>query len=365
MASIRWLAAIALLAGTATIAATPADTALIAAIRTSDVDGATAALRARADPNRRLAFAATPLGWAVETQDAAMVDLLLAHGARPNDADADGVTPLALACERGSAPIIVALLAAHADVRSAGPDGTTPLAICARYGPAAAVERMLAAGATADAVDSRGQTPLMWAAASGRIDAIDLLLRAGADANRVSRGGFTPLFFAVKSGVPAATARLLAAGADAGYRGPEHTSAAQLAAYQANWGALALLVAHGGVDLAERDREGRPLLAVAAAGDDPALVALLLAKGADANGVTGPSRITWVTEANFGVAPRLVPPTPPLADRRRARPRGGHGAAARRRVRPALRRGRRHDHAPRRRAGRQRGGARGRARAGG
>jgi ankyrin repeat protein len=170
---------------------------------------------------------------------------------------------------------------------------------------------MLTAGAAPDKVDAAGQTPLMWAASSGRTDAIALLIKAGADVNRVSKGGFTPLFFAIKSGVAAASEMLLNAGAKADYRGPENTSAAQLAVYQKNYGAAALLVARG-ADVAERGREGEQLLHGAAAGGDVALVEALLAKGADANGLTGPSRIKWVTEANFGVAPPPVPPTPPL-----------------------------------------------------
>jgi ankyrin repeat protein len=50
----------------------------------------------------------------------------------------------------------------------------------------------------------------------------------------------------------------------------------------------------------------------AAAGGDGALVGLLLDKGAAIEGLTGPSRITWVTEANFGMAPPPVPPKTPL-----------------------------------------------------
>jgi ankyrin repeat protein len=138
-----------------------------------------------------------------------------------------------------------------------------------------------------------------------------LLLKAGADVNRVSSGGFTPLFFAIKSGVVPATEVLLAAGAKAEYRGPENTSAAQLAVYQHNLGAAVLLVARG-ADIQERDRTGYQLLHAAAEAGDTALVTLLLAKGADPNALTGPSRITWVTEANFGVPPPPVPPTPPL-----------------------------------------------------
>jgi ankyrin repeat protein len=67
-----------------------------------------------------------------------------------------------------------------------------------------------------------------------------------------------------------------------------------------------------GADVTERDRVGEQLLHAAAAGGDMALVDALLVKDADPNALTGPSRITWVTEANFGVPPPPVPPTPPL-----------------------------------------------------
>ncbi len=288
-----------------------ADDALLAAIRANDVAAAQAALALPVDPNRRLAFGATALAQAVYSQNPAMTALVLARGAAPDTADSDGLTPLALACELGEPGIIAQLLDARANAKAAAPDGTTPLQVCARFGPAAAVARLLAMDAGVDTTDSRGQTPLMWAAASGRVEAMALLLRAGAGANTVSRAGFTPLFFAIKSGVPAATDALLGAGADPEYRGPEHTSAAQLAAYQHAWGAAALLVARG-ADVAERDRTGQQLLHAAAAGGDAALVGALLARHADPNGLTGASRITWVTEANFGQPPPPVPPTPPL-----------------------------------------------------
>lgn len=307
------LALLALLAGCGMAQARVAqnDDGLARAIVANDLTAVQGALAERADPNQRLAFGATPLSWAVNVQNPAIVAALLAGGATVNSADQDGVTPLALACELGEPAIVAQLLDARADVRGVRADGTTPLATCARYGPADAVARMLAMGASPDSIDSRGQTPLMWAAAAGRTEAIALLLKAGANPNRVSKGGFTPLFFAIKSGVVAATQALLAAGADSHYRGPENSSAVQLALYQKNYGAAALLVPHG-VDVAERDRTGEQLLHGAAAGGDTELIRLLLAKGADPNGLTGPSRITWVTEANFGVPPPPVPPTPPL-----------------------------------------------------
>ena len=263
-------------------------------------------------PNALLAYGATPLLLAVEHQDEAAVRALLRAGARVNAADQDGLTPLALACERGGAGIIVALLDAHADVRRVGPEGATPLHVCARLGPEGAVGRMLARGAAVDAVDIEGKTPMMWAASAGRGQAVAALIKAGAGVNRAAKGGFSPLAFAIKSGAGEPVRLLLAAGADAAWRGPENTSAAQLAAYQQAWDGLALLIQHGGVDVSARDREGYQLLHRAAAAGREDVIALLLAKGADAQGLTGPTRITWKTEANFGVAPAPLPPTPPL-----------------------------------------------------
>lgn len=313
----------ALLIGTASPAlasppATPsdADMALARAIELDDVDGARLALAAHAAPNRRLDYGATPLLQAVDRQDAPLVTLLLGAGADPNLADEEGLSPLTLACQLGSEAVIAPLLAAPGiNPRAALPDGASALHICARYAPASAVAHLLAAKVPADAPDSRGQTPLMWAAMGGKADSIALLLKAGARVDAVTKAGFTPLLFAIKSGNLAATETLLAAGADAAHRGPKNTNALQLALYQKHWAIAALLAArlpdHSPL-LAERDDQGLPPLNAAAIGGDTALLTALLAKGADANLLSGPSTITWVTEANFGMPPAPVPPTPPL-----------------------------------------------------
>jgi ankyrin repeat protein len=293
-----------------------ADAALTRAIAAGDAGGLAAALAAHADPNRAGAFGAGPLALAVNAQDPGLVAALLKAGARPNIADVDEVTPLGLACELGNAVVVGELLdSPHVDIRAPRADGTTALQICARFSAPATVARLLALGALPDSVDARGQTPLMWAAAGGKADSVALLLKAGAGVNRVSAAGFTPLAFAIKSGDTDAVRELVAAGARTDWRGPEQTSALQLALYQKAWGAAALMLAatpDAAAALAERDREGHLPLHVAAANGEAALVSAMLAKGADANGLSGPSRITWVTEANFGRPPPPEPATPPL-----------------------------------------------------
>ena len=309
---------IALLAACALIgAANPARAddgrALEAAVRVGDLASARSALKQNADPDARLAYAATPLALAVDRQDAAMVELLLDHDADPNLADAEGLAPLALACELGNETIVIDLLDAGASFDAPAPDGSLPLARCARFAAAATVAQMLAGGADARAFDERGQTALMWAASTGKVSAMRMLLDAGADANRVTDNGFTPLFFAIKSKSSEAAQVMLDAGADTGFVGPEDTSALQLALYQQSWDAAALLLNSGsGFDLRAIDRNGERPLHVAAAAGAGELVTLLLDKGADPNGLTGPARVTWVTEANFGVPPPPVPPRPPL-----------------------------------------------------
>ncbi len=304
----------ALLATPASASATPVsgDDAAIRAISTNDMDGARAAITSRKAANRVSAFGETLLARAVYTQNPEMVALLLGKGADPDQVDAYGATPLALACEMGNEAIIGLLLSAKADVRRSGPDGATPLAICARFAGPAAVRRILALGAAADSVDTRGQTPLMWAASAGKTETIGLLLDAGADLRRTSKAGFTPLLFAIKSGKTEPVRLLLEKGADVGQRGPENTSAFQLAIYQRNYAAAALLAERGAVDVNERDRHGLQPLHGASAAGDVELARLLLAIGANPNGLSGPSRIKWVTEANFGMPPPPVPPTPPL-----------------------------------------------------
>ena len=263
------------------------------------------------DPNHPLPDGSSMLAWAVENQDHERVRLLLKRGAKPDGVGDPSSSPLIVACQYGDPVILNMLLNAHAGVKIVGAGGITPLALCAGSAPAAIVTRMIAAGAEVEKADDKGQTPLMWAAAKGRVESIRLLMEHGALINRATSGGFTPLFFALKSGVPAAPDAVLEAGGDASYVAPDGTSVVQLAMYQKNYEFAARMIERG-ASVTAFDRNGDQLLHAAVLANQPSLVKLLLAKGADVNAPTGESKVKWRCEVNFMSAPYEPPPKSPL-----------------------------------------------------
>jgi ankyrin repeat protein len=284
------------------------------AVRSGDLETAKRLLARRSDPNLRLPDGSTLLSWAVENQDRRMVALLLRKKADPDGA-ADGGTsytaPLLVACQYGDPQIIGPLLDAGANVNVSRPDGITPLALCAGSAPVSIVERLIAAGAAVDKPDAQGQTPLMWAAAKGRLDNIRVLIAHGAQVNRQTLKGFTPLFFALKSGEPRAPVAILEAGGDPDHLAADGTSAVQLSLYQKDYAFAAHMIERG-ADLTAFDRNGNTLLHAAVLANQPTLVRMLLARGANPNALTGPSKVELRYEVNYRSDDYRVPPKPPL-----------------------------------------------------
>jgi ankyrin repeat protein len=307
------LAAIVLLTQ-ASVAREPdaaAAAALFKAVRSGDVSATRALLPHHRNLNEPLPDGSTLLAWAVESQNGELVRLLLDHGARANGVGTVSVAPLFIACQYGDPAILAALLDAHADVKATRADGIAPLSVCAGNAPANILQRVLAAGAVVDQPDETGQTALMWAAAKGRVDNIKLLVAHGAQVNGKSAKGFTPLFFALKSHVPDAPVTVLEAGADPDYVAPDGTSVVQLAMYQKDYAFAGRMIARR-ADLGAFDRNGNQLLHAAVLANQPSLVKLLLAKGADANALTGPPKVKMRFEVNFKTGDYDVPPKPAL-----------------------------------------------------
>ncbi len=272
------------------------------------------------DPNLRLPDQSLPLAWAVELHATDSVRVLLEHGAMTEDPrpGANPFQPLIVACQHGNEDILRVLLEAGADVNVTGPEDIPALSICAGHSPPGVVAQMLTLGATVDRTDANGQTPLMWAARHARAETVDLLIERGAEVNKTTSAGFTPLLFAVKSGDSSIARALVEAGGDTGHTTPDGTTLIQLAMYQENYEFAEWLIEttadfENSPDLEAYDLNGRQLIHAAVLANQPRLVALLLAQGADVHALTTPSSIKWKYESNFRPGAYEFPPTPPLA----------------------------------------------------
>jgi ankyrin repeat protein len=300
-------------------------TALMDAVAAHDAEAAGAALVQGADPNAATIDGTTALITTVQARDHATMTALLAAGADVRRANRYGVDAMYVATLNGDADAVGALLDAGADPGAALPEGQTALMTAARTGAVEVVRILLAAGADARGVDARegwlGQTALMWAAAAGHVEVMQALIDAGADVNRQSsliptppieggrsmgvsfsqlpKGRLAALHFAAREGRLEAARTLIAAGADLDILDEYGSTPLILATVNGHYDvAGALLEAGADPKIADEwgrtavfiatDLNTRDVIAYAQPRRDDALgpvdiVALALAKGADAN----------------------------------------------------------------------------------
>jgi ankyrin repeat protein len=154
------------------------------------------------------------------------------------------------AAEAGEHDAALAALKAGGDVDARGPDGTTPLIWAAYNGDAELAQRLLAVGADADAKNEFGSFALAEAAIGGYTDVVAALLKGGANANLANNEGETPLMEVARTGNVQAATLLLDHGAD--------VNAIEL------WGEQSALM-------------------WAAAQKQPAMIKLLISRGANVN----------------------------------------------------------------------------------
>jgi ankyrin repeat protein len=217
-------------------------------------------LAAKADVNAKNAADATALIWSVT--DIAKVRLLLDAGADVNARSKKGRTPLLIAASNfGSIDIVRLLLAKGADPKATSESGYTALQAAAGAEDHEMLRLFLDLGLDVNAVDQAGFTPLLNAAAVQDLAAVKLLLAKGArvDMANIEEGtvlngpialkNLTPLMLAAPFASPEMVATLLEAGAN----------------------------------INAKDVRGMTplMLAVGSETQNPAVVRLLLAKGAD------------------------------------------------------------------------------------
>ena len=155
-----------------------------------------------------------------------------------------------------------------------------PLMEAVKRQDAGAVRRLLGA-ADVNAAQADGATPLHWAAYLDDLELARLLLDAGADAGAANTHGVVPLALACTNANAAMVDLLLAAGADAAAAVTSGESVLMGCARTGNAAAVTALLDHGAdVDAAE-SQEDQTALMWAVAQRHPAVVRVLLERGAD------------------------------------------------------------------------------------
>ena len=273
--------------------------------RVATAEATAACLEAGADVNARNENGITPLLLATShpggrtpgapaSEDPAVVSVLLEAGADVDARGRGGNTALINAAggkllettrggmfDLGDNPgIVAALLAAGADV-NARSQATTPLHGAAFAEDLESVRMLLASGADLHARDYQGKTPLLAAADWGGFrnpDVLEALVEAGADVNDRDEVGRTVLEYALRS--PAdrvidVVRRLLDLGADAKAPGVLSVAVRQ----GDNPELIGILLAEG----ADVNNPGQSPLHWAAYGGGPGAIAALVASGAEVN----------------------------------------------------------------------------------
>jgi ankyrin repeat protein len=150
----------------------------------------------------------------------------------------------------------------------------------ARTGDAKAVAALIQQKADVNAVAIDGTTALHWAVRADDIETVDALIRAGAQVKTATQHGVTPLYLAADLGNAAMIHRLVVAGGDANGTDISGDTVLMAAVRSGSIDAVrALLDAGAQVNTAE-PQVGHTALMWAVREDRPALVSLLLARGA-------------------------------------------------------------------------------------
>jgi ankyrin repeat protein len=295
---------------------------LLEAVRNGRTDTVRALIKQRADVNAAEPDGTTALHLAIRDHNTAIAEALIRAGANVKAANRYGITALGLAANNGDAPMLATLLKAGADANTAMPDGETVLMTAAKTGKVDAIKMLLTNGAKVDTTEpTAGQTALMWAAAENNTEAVKVLIEAGADVNKRSatlhfppfkwgvvgmvstllpKGSWTPLMYAARQNSFYSAKALVGAGAEIDAVDPEGTTPLLLAIFNAHYDMAAALLDLG-ADPGKADLSGttplyaatdmhtlapmvgRPSPKPSGVLEAPAIVTMLLKKGADPN----------------------------------------------------------------------------------
>ena len=137
-----------------------------------------------------------------------------------------------------------------------------------------------------------GSTPLQWAVYNGDVAEVKRLLRAGADVSLANKYGATPMSLAAEVGNTEMLKVLLEVGADVESPNADGQTALLAVARTGNVEAAKLLLDRGAKVDAKEKWGGQTPLMWASARRHPAMMRLLISKGADVNAALHRSRLS-------------------------------------------------------------------------
>ena len=191
---------------------------------------------------------------------------------------------------RGDVAGAVELLHAGANPHTRLAHGKTALMAAAKAGAFELAQGLIERGADVDARNDNGGTALMFAAIPGHLETMALLIEHGADVNATGHFNWTALMVAASKGHGGGVRLLLRNGADPNVQDTYGWTPLMRAVYGNKRAAVAALLENERLDLEARDERGATALHVAVERGRSALVAQLLAYGADPRSIDDAGR---------------------------------------------------------------------------
>ena len=194
------------------------------------------------------------------------------------------------ALERGDFAAAVELLHAGADPDTRLAYGKTALMAAAKAGALELAQGLVERGADVNARNDNGGTALMFAAIPGHVETMSLLVEHGAEVDAIGHFNWTALMVAASKGHGDGVRLLLGNGADPDIQDTYGWTPLMRAVYGDKRDAVAALLEHERLNLEARDERGATALHVAVERGRSALVARLLAHGANPGSVDDAGR---------------------------------------------------------------------------